>query len=85
MTNLDHESPENLMLLWKTHQGGRNYKQLFPQGGKGTKTAAKDIANYAINKETAIRCRIKGDIQSAQIYEGICDKIYNGLPAFAQW
>ncbi len=83
--NLDAMSPDDLMDFWAKHQGGRAYRALAPQGGKGAKRAAADLANYASNKATAMRCRLKGEIQTAQNYERIADAIYNQLPASAKW
>ncbi len=83
--NLDDDASIDLMAFWKRHQNGRAYLALFPQGGKGTKKATADLANYASNKHAARYCRISGDIQSAQIYENICQRLYDGLPESAQW
>jgi hypothetical protein len=83
--NLDCVPTEELMAFWNTHQSGRAYRELFPQGGKGTKRAAADLANYASNAHAARYCRERGDIGTAVMYENICDTIYRGLPAFARW
>lgn len=76
---------DSLMSFWQWHQNGRRYRLLFPEGGKGTKRAAAGLANYASNKATAMRCRARGDIASAQMYENICERIYVGLPESAKW
>ena len=52
---------------------------------KGYTRAAKDCANYAANKATAMRCRLRGDIDKALMYERIADRIYDDLPEYAQW
>jgi hypothetical protein len=84
--NLDAvNTPESLMAFWAMHQQGRQYRKVFPEGGKGTKRAVADLANYASNKATAIGCRLRGDIGSAIMYENICDGIYRKLPDFARW
>lgn len=85
MNNLDAMSREELLSFWMKHQSGRNYRELFPEGGKGSKKAAGDLANYASNKATAMSCRVSGDIERAMMYESIADRIYAVLPAFAQW
>ena len=82
--NLDCETAEDLMTFWSRHQRGRKAKDLFPDGGKGTRKATGDLAAYAANKATAMSCRKRGDIQAAVIYEGICDTIYNDLPYWAK-
>lgn len=81
--NLDCESHRNLMDFWMRHQKGREYKTLFPEGGKGTRRATADLASYASNKAAAITCRLKGDIQTALMYEKFCDNIFENLPKFA--
>lgn len=73
------------MDFWNKHQGGRKHRELFPAGGKGTRKATADLANYASNKATAMGCRLRGDIEGALMYEAICDRIYQGLPDFARW
>jgi hypothetical protein len=74
-----------LMEFWNKHQNGRNYRALFPTGGAGTKRATADLANYASNTAAARGCRLRGDINSALMYEGIAERIYGNLPTFAQW
>lgn len=48
--NLDCEGSSEY--FWMKHQQGKRYRELFPNGGKGTKRAAADLANYASNKAT---------------------------------
>lgn len=87
MINLDdtfHDS-DQLMAFWAKHQSGRQYRDIFPDGGKGTKRAVADLANYASNLATARQCRARGDINTAKSYEAICEKIYRALPQFAKW
>lgn len=83
--NLDAEEATALLIFWNRHQGGRNARDLFPEGGKGTLRATADLANYASNKATAMQCRRRGDITAALMYEDIADRIYNDLPSFARW
>lgn len=85
MDNLDAMEPDALMAFWAKHQRGRAYRDLFPQGGRGTKRAAADLANYAANKATAMRERSQGRIQTALQYESICERIYADLPQGARW
>lgn len=51
----------------------------------GYTTIARNIGHYARNKSVAMQCRARGDIQAAQIYETICDRIYAALPADVRW
>lgn len=83
--NLDAESIDDLMTFWNKHQSGRASRELFPDGGRGSKTATADLANYASNKATAMRCRLAGNITGALQYEGICDRIFDRLPQIARW
>lgn len=83
--NLDAMSKDELMHFWFHHQRGRGARVLFPQGGKGTRTATSDLACYASNKATAMACRLRGEIAIALQYEAIADRVYDRLPAWAQW
>jgi hypothetical protein len=58
---------------------------MFPDRPKGYVTATRNLAHYAWNKSTAMRCRLIGRITDALIYEEICEKIYARLPDFAKW
>jgi hypothetical protein len=82
--NLDCMSLPDLMGFWAKYQSGRCYRDLGISG-KGAKRAAGDVANYAANKATAMQCRLRGDIQTAIMYESICDRIYSDLPASLRW
>lgn len=83
--NFDGMDPEDLMAFWVLHQGGRHVLGIIPEGGQGSRRAVADLANYASNKATAIRCRLSGMIQQAMEYESICDRIYSALPASVRW
>jgi hypothetical protein len=83
--NIDCTDTSELMLVWNKYKRGRNYRELFPSGGKGTKLATADIASYASNLHAARTSRLRGDIVTAKMYENICDSIYQGLPEFARW
>ena len=45
--------------------------------GEGSVELADTLLNYAWNKRDAIFCRECGDIESAVMYENICDSIYS--------
>lgn len=85
MENLDAMAPDDLMKFWSKHARGHHYALLFPGKPLGCLRATADLANYASNKATAIECRKRGDVQTALEYEGICERIYKHLPAFARW
>jgi hypothetical protein len=78
---------EALMLFWtRTHQHPvKTARKLFPTKPRGYVTATVDLSHYASNKAVAINERLKGNIQAAEIYEKICENIYNRLPTFARW
>lgn len=57
---------------------------MFPSRPKGYVSATISLMHYAYNKATAMRCRVRGDMQAAQNYESICDSIYSRLPDFAK-
>lgn len=84
--NLDCMSPDELFEFWMCYKSGRNSaRTLFPARPAGYVNATRRLANYASNKAVAMQCRLRGDIVAAQVYEIICDSIYDGLPAFARW
>ena len=85
LDGLDGADADSLMAFWNRYQRGRHYRDFFPGGGKGTKRATADLANYASNKATAMGCRARGDAAGALMYEGIADRIYKGLPPAARW
>ncbi len=66
---------------------GRALANLLGFKGKGSARAATALSNYAWNKQTAIGCREHGKIQTAIMYEDICDKIYteNIQPSIECW
>lgn len=82
--NLDAMSADELMDFWMRHQRGRGRKELGLYG-PGSVNATGSLAGYASNKATAISCRLRGDITSALMYEGIADRIYSKLPKSARW
>jgi hypothetical protein len=45
----------------------------------------KLLKAYAINKAVAIEERAEGNIEEAQKYEAICERIYKELSAQAKW
>ena len=85
--NLDSETPKELWVFWQRANSVRPIalaRQLFPNREKGYVRATKMLGCYASNKATAISCRLNGQIDSALMYEGICDRIYNELPDWAR-
>jgi len=82
--NLDAMEHEDLMRFWQRHQDGRNRHFLLSKGN-GSRKIVADLARYAANLATAMRCRLDGNIQNAMKYEAICESIYNKLPEAARW
>jgi hypothetical protein len=86
--NLDgFTSPNELLDFFsKYHRPTReDAEQLFGAKPTGYVRTAKDLANYAMNKAAAMRCRERGDVQTALSYESICERIYKALPDYARW
>lgn len=87
--NLDgFTNPKELWEFWKSASGVRpiaTARKLFPTRPRGYVRATKDLGNYAVNKATAMRCRLDGGINTALIFEDICDTIYDRLPEYAKW
>ncbi len=77
--------------LWAFHTALRGVrpisqaKQLFPRKPKKYVATTNDLKHYAANKATAMAVRLRGDIQTALMYEKIADRIYGQLPSYARW
>jgi len=85
--NLDTMTHDELTSFWFKYRT-RSRKaaiELFPHKPKAYVKTANSLAVYAFNKATAITCREKGDILTAQVHEIICDQIYSDLPEWAKW
>jgi hypothetical protein len=87
MRNLDAMDTEDLWAFYTAHRYANKSSRLLVCGhlGRGTITATKNACHYAANKATAMQCRERGDIETAQMYEGICERIYNELPQDLKW
>ena len=85
--NFDAMDESELQAWWKEHQQITRTQAatIFPGRPKGYLRITQDLANYAVNKITAMQLRLKGKIEQAQVYEGICERIYADLPDFARW
>lgn len=87
--NPDAMSADDLLEFAHSARGLRpatKARQFF--GGttpKGYVTAFKACRAYADNKATAMKCRERGEIETARRYEAICQRIYDGLPHYAKW
>ena len=82
--NLDRMEPLDLMVFWLDHRNGYAWRELFPEGGKGTRAATADLANYAANRATLLGCMRSGSA-AAYTYETICAHILQRIPAWAMW
>lgn len=81
--NLDKMNRSELMEFWARHQRGRNARDLFPDGGTGTRKATGLLAGYASNRAAMLLCRNLADKQREQIYGRICSNIRLDLPIWA--
>lgn len=89
--NLDAMSYDELWQFWKDCGMSSVLcpriiaRAIFPEQPKGYVSTAKTLSHYAVNKATAMKCRLEGKIPAALVYEDICDKIYSDLPEYAKW
>lgn len=85
--NLDSMSRMDVFKFWAdNHMGNRKRAaRYFPDQPAGYIKALKNLCHYASNKSAAMLCRESGDITTAQMYENICERIYNSLPPYARW
>ncbi len=85
--NLDAMTADDLMAFWKRYArpSRKDAEALIGDRRKGFTTISGKLAGYASNKATAMTCRLRGDINAALVYEGICETIYEGLPEDVRW
>lgn len=85
--NLDAMPADDLMMFWMRyrHPTRSDAEALIGDRRRGFTTIAGSLSGYASNKATAMRCRERGDIRAAQVYETICESIYAGLPEDCRW
>lgn len=84
--NFDAMSADDLWAFWQltllaTRADAAAVVGKFP----GYTKVYRNLGHYAANKATAMRARVRGDIISAQMYESICDRIYERLPTHVRW
>lgn len=87
MENLDGMSADDLWTFGnRLRKATRNYMaKIVGDKRKGYTEIARLIAGYAENKAVAMKCRARGDIVAAAIYEKICDGLYQRLPEDQRW
>lgn len=80
-------TPDDLMAFWDTYRrpSRKAAATLIGDRRRGFTTICGSLAGYAANKATAMRCRLKGDIEAAAAYEKICETIYEKLPKDLRW
>ncbi len=86
--NLDGVHQDELWEFWQATNSVRPIvmaRRLFPDRPKGYVAVTRDLGNYAANRATAMKCRLEGQIDTALMYESICERIYQRLPDYAKW
>ena len=83
--NLDALDDDELEQFALRHKGGRQPRELFPEGGAGTTVATTALARYAGLTHQARLYRREGRIADALVFEDKADWTYQGLPEWAQW
>jgi len=85
--NLDCMSSDELMAFWKRYHrpSRKDAAELIGERRKGYTTLASELACYACNKAVAMDCRLKGNIQSALVYERCAELSYERLPDDLRW
>ena len=85
--NFDGMEPDALMAFWKryTRPTRKDAEKLIGDKRKGYTSIASVLASYACNKAVAIRCRERGDLPAAEVYETICEITYDDLPTDLKW
>lgn len=70
---------------YRRHPNMAVARSLFPERPKGYMAATAALGHYAHNKAVAMRERAAGRIETAVVYETICDRIYERLPEYARF
>lgn len=83
--NLDCENTLGEFITTYKTTNGRRLANLLNLRGKGSTEKGYAISGYAWNKHTAILCRKEGKIIEAQMYEGICERIYSRMSEDIKW
>lgn len=85
--NLDCLTCGELMDFWfKYNKPKRKEAQeLIGDKRKGYIRITQNLAYYALNKGTAINCRLNGQINVAAMYERICETLYANIPNNLKW
>lgn len=83
--NLDALDDDALELFALRHENGRSLRELFPEGGAGTRVAATALAEYAGMTFRARLYRREGRIADALKFEDKADAAYQRLPVWARW
>lgn len=79
--NLDDENEVATFISEFGTTKGLRLAKMLGICGKGAKSKANSLSNYAWNKHTAIQLRKAGKIENAQTYETICNIIYSKMDA----
>lgn len=74
--NLDDESECSEFIKKHGTGKGRWLANRLGFKGEGSAKGATALSCYAWNKITAFHCRKRGEINTALVYEEICDRIY---------
>jgi len=84
--NFDAMNQEELRAFWSKWHVTTNRKAVEFLGARvDARTTMETLANYAINKSTAMGLRIEGRISEAMRYEEHCELAYDRLPADVRW
>ena len=83
--NLDRMEPYDLYVFFEHHRNGYAWRELFPEGGKGTRAATADLANYALTRQAYLRASERQDRRAAEQYEQMSKHTLERIPAWAMW
>jgi len=83
--NLDDPEEIDTFIAQFGTVSGMRLANMLGISGRGAKSVANNLSAYVWNKRTAMRQRAIGDIKSAQMYEQICESIYDELPDEVKW
>ncbi len=85
--NFDAMTANKLMSFWSRYNrpNRKDAAELIGDKRPGYTTLCGTLAAYASNKAAAMQCRERGDILAAEVYELICDRIFEKVPEDLRW
>jgi hypothetical protein len=84
LDGMDQSELYTFIAATRGKQPDRAARRMFKGESLATRTV-RWLNQYARNKVVAMACRSRGEVQTALMYENICERYYVDLPEYARW